>query len=147
MHEIQSEIDIATTPERLWSILTDLVAYPSWNPFIRSISGHIAKGQRLIVPIQPAGGRAMTFRPTVLLAAPNSELRWLGHFLFPRIFDGEHYFKLTASAPGRVQFTQGEKFSGVLVGLAKASLDRGTKAGFIAMNAALKARAEDASSP
>jgi hypothetical protein len=31
-----------------------------------------------------------------------------------------------------------------LVGLAKANLDRGTKQGFIAMNQALKARAEPA---
>jgi hypothetical protein len=142
MHEIQTEIEIAATPERLWSILTDLSAYPSWNPFIRSITGHIERGQRLAVSIQPAGGRTMTFRPTVLLAAPNTELRWLGHLLLPGIFDGEHYFKMAPSTPGRVRFTQGEKFSGVLVAFAKASLDRGTKAGFVAMNAALKARAE-----
>jgi hypothetical protein len=37
-----------------------------------------------------------------------------------------------------VRFTQGEKFSGLIVSHAKASLDRGTKAGFIAMNEALK---------
>jgi len=84
----------------------------------------------------------MTFRPIVLLAAPNTELRWLGHLLLPGIFDGEHYFKIAPSTPGRVRFTQGEKFSGVLVAFAKGSLDRGTKAGFVAMNVALKARAE-----
>jgi polyketide cyclase/dehydrase/lipid transport protein len=49
------------------------------------------------------------------------------------------------AAAGRVSFTQGEKFSGLIVGLAKASLDRGTKAGFVAMNAALKSRAENGS--
>jgi len=86
----------------------------------------------------------MTFRPTVLLAQPNSELRWLGHLLFPGIFDGEHFFKIAVSASGGARFTQGETFSGVLVGLAKASLDRGTKAGFVSMNDALKARAENA---
>jgi len=142
VHEFQCEIEIASTAERLWSILTDLPAYPAWNPFIRSISGHIAKGQRLAVSIQPAGGKAMSFRPTILLAAPNSELRWLGHFIVPGIFDGEHYFKIAAIGPGQVRFTQGERFSGLLVGMLKASLDRGTKAAFVAMNAALKARAE-----
>ena len=142
MHEILSEIGIGATPERVWSILTDFVAYPSWNPFIRSISGDIETGRRLTVSIQPVGGRAMTFRPTVLLAQPNSELRWRGRLLLPGIFDGEHCFKIAASASGGVRFTQGETFSGVLVGLAKASLDRGTKAGFVSMNDALKARAE-----
>jgi hypothetical protein len=143
MHKIQSDINISATPERVWSILTDFSAYPSWNPFIRSISGTIKIGQRLTVSIQPVGGRAMTFRPTVLLTQPNCELRWLGHFLFPGIFDGEHFFKIAAGASGGVQLTQGEHFSGVLVGLAKRSLDRGTLPGFIAMNEALKARAEN----
>ena len=143
MHEIETQIDISATAEGLWSILTDLSAYPSWNPFIRSIKGSIETGQRLTVSIQPAGGKAMTFRPRVLLAAPNTELRWLGHLLIPGIFDGEHYFLIGASTPGHVRFVQGEKFSGVLVGFTKASLDRGTKSGFVAMNAALKARAEN----
>lgn len=48
----------------------------AWNPFIRSITGHIAKGERLAVSVQPAGGKAMNFRPTILLAARNTELRW-----------------------------------------------------------------------
>ncbi|MGO8973279.1 MAG: hypothetical protein ACLQJ0_13800 [Steroidobacteraceae bacterium] len=54
--------------------------------------------------------------------------------------------KIARTDAGRVPFTQGERFSGVLVGMAKATLDRGTKSGFIAMNAALKARVESSSS-
>jgi len=143
MHEIQTEIDIESTPERLWSILTDFPAQSSWNPFIRSIEGPVTTSGRLTVTIQPAGGKPMTFHPTVLVVTPNVELRWLGHFLFRGIFDGEHYCQIAQSTPGRVRFVQGEKFSGLLVGLAKASLERGTRAGFIAMNQALKNRAEN----
>ncbi len=84
----------------------------------------------------------MTFRPAVLKVIPNSELRWLGHFLLPGIFDGEHYFQITQLGPHRVRFVQGERFSGVLVPFAKSSLDGGTKAGFVAMNQALRSRAE-----
>jgi hypothetical protein len=143
MHKIQSDIDIGASPQRVWSILTDFAAYPSWNPFITSISGIVKTGQRLTVSIQPVGGRAMTFRPTILVAQPGSELRWLGHLLFPGIFDGQHFFNIAASASRGVRLTQGEAFSGVLVGLAKKSLDRGTLPGFVAMNEALKARAEN----
>ena len=32
----------------------------------------------------------MTFRPEVLRCEPGRELRWLGHFLVPGLFDGEH---------------------------------------------------------
>jgi hypothetical protein len=127
----------------VWSILNDFAAYPSWNPFIRSITGTVETGGRLTVSIKPVGGRGMTFRPAILVAQPNSELRWLGHLLFPGIFDGEHCFKITAGASGGVRLTQSETFSGVLVALAKASLDRGTKPGFVTMNKAVKARAEN----
>ena len=142
MHEINTEIEIAATPERVWSILMDFIAYPQWNPFIRSINGAVKTGERLKIFIQPTGGKGMTFRPTVLVALPNQELRWLGHFLLPGIFDGEHYFQIESIAQDRVRFIQGEKFSGILVGLAKAKLEGETKSGFIAMNQALKLLAE-----
>jgi hypothetical protein len=142
MHEIRTEIEIAATPERIWSILTDFIAYPQWNPFIRSIKGVVKTGERLTAFIQPTGGKGMTFRPTVLVALPNQEFRWRGHFLLPGIFDGEHYFQIEPIAPDRVRVIQGEKFSGILVALAKSSLEGGTKSGFIAMNQALKVQAE-----
>jgi hypothetical protein len=142
VHEIQTEIDIAASPERLWAILTDFAAYPDWNPFIRSIEGPLEKGGRLTVSIQPVGASAMTFRPTVLVATPNAELRWLGKFLFRGVFDGEHYLQIAPSTPGRVRFVQGEKFGGLLVGLSKSKIEGGVRAGFIAMNQALKSRAE-----
>lgn len=84
----------------------------------------------------------MKFRPTVLVAVPDQELRWLGRFLLPGIFDGEHYFQIEEISQDRVRFIQGEKFSGILAGLYKSKLDGGTKAGFIAMNQALKLLAE-----
>lgn len=142
MHNVVTEIEIEATPERVWAILLDFPAHPEWNPFVRSIKGVAKVGERLTVSIQPKGAKAMTFRPTVLTATPNVELRWLGHFLIPGIFDGEHYFQITQLAPRRVRFVQGERFSGILVLFAKSSLDGGTKAGFIAMNQALKSRAE-----
>jgi hypothetical protein len=142
MHEIRTEIEIAGTPERVWSILIDFIAYPRWNPFIRSITGVVRTGERLTVFIQPTGGKGMTFRPVVLVVLPHQELHWLGHFLLPGIFDGEHYFKIDSISPDRVRFIHGEKFSGILVALAKSKLESETKSKFIAMNQALKVQAE-----
>ncbi len=142
MHDISTEIEIAATPEQVWSILTDFSAYPQWNPFIRSISGVVKTGERLNIFVQPTGEKGMKFHPTILVSVPKQELRWLGHFLLPGIFDGEHYFQIEAISQDRVRFIQGEKFSGLLVGLYKSKLDGGTKSGFIAMNQALKLLAE-----
>lgn len=102
----------------------------------------VKTGERLTVFIQLTGGKGMTFRSTVFVALPNQESRWLGHFLLPGIFDGEHYFQIEAISPGRVRFIHGEKFSGILVALAKSKLEGETKSGLIAMNQALKIQAE-----
>lgn len=146
MHEISTEIEIDATPREVWSILADFAAYPEWNPFVRSIEGRAAEGERLAVRIQPAGGKAMTFRPTVLVATPEHELRWRGRLLLPGLFDGEHCFRIVPLGSDRVRFIHGEKFSGLLVPLARASLEGGTRSGFVAMNEAIRLRAERARS-
>lgn len=142
MFELNTRITIEADAARVWSILTDFAAYPAWNPFITRISGSASVGSRLEVLIQPAGGKAMTFRPTVLVADENCELRWLGRLLVPGLFDGEHRFRIEAQGAGRVLFHQDETFRGLLVPLFRNSLDTGTRQGFESMNAALKARAE-----
>jgi len=141
-HQLQTEIEIATTPERVWSILTDFSAYPEWNPFIRSIRGAPEQGTSLEVRIQPSGTKGMTFRPAVISAIRAQKLCWLGRFLVPGLFDGEHRFDIQPIANGKVRFGQSELFSGILVPMFRASLDRDTKRGFEEMNQALKLRAE-----
>lgn len=86
----------------------------------------------------------MTFRPTVLKAEPNRELRWLGHLLIPGLFDGEHIFTIEPLGANRVRFVQREIFTGLLVPLLASGLDTDTRRGFEEMNQALKVRAEQA---
>lgn len=143
-HYLQTEIEIEASAERVWAVLVDFASYPDWNPFIRSVSGIPQPGARLQIAVQPSGGKVMRFSPVVLAARTNHELRWLGRVLFPGIFDGEHSFFIEPVGEGKVQFRQCERFSGILVGVLRASLDRDTKRGFEEMNQALKLRAEKA---
>ena len=99
-------------------------------------------GAKLNISLQPEGGKGMTFRPTVLVAVPNQELRWLGRLLVRGLFDGEHYFLIQRTGAGTCRFVHGEVFSGLLVWLFRSSLEAGTKGGFLATNRALKERAE-----
>lgn len=142
MKELHSEIEIAASAERVWELLTDFASYPQWNPFIRSISGEPTPGERLEARIEPPGGQGMTFKPKVLNAEPNRELRWLGHLLVPGLFDGEHSFTIQPLEENRVRFIQREAFKGLLVPLFARSLDTNTQRGFEEMNRALKERAE-----
>lgn len=141
MKLISTMIDIAAPAEKIWKILADFSAYPEWNPFITSLSGPLAVGETLTARIQPPGGRAMEFKPRVLVADPSRQLRWKGKLILPGLFDGEHFFELEPMAGG-TRFHHGEKFSGVLTAMMGKSSFAAIREGFEAMNGALKARAE-----
>jgi hypothetical protein len=140
--QLETAIEIDASPEAVWAVLTDFSRFPEWNPFVRSASGEARVGSRLRVFLQPVGGKGMEIRPTVLVAAPGRELRWLGHLFVPGIFDGEHFFRIEPGGPGRVRFVQGERFGGVLIPFFRKMLIGGTRQGFELMNRALKARVE-----
>jgi hypothetical protein len=142
MKEIHTEIEINAPAEKVWQVLTDFAAYPEWNPFVRRGEGEVRVGARLHIFIQHSGGKGMSFRPTVLVADPNREFRWLGHLWLPGLFDGEHSFLIEPLVDGRVRFVQRERFEGLLVPLFWKMLDRDTRRGFEEMNRALKLRAE-----
>jgi hypothetical protein len=143
MQHIATSVDIGAPVRRVWSILMDFAAYPSWNPFIRSLLGQPDPGSTLQVTIQPVGGRAITLSPTVLAQVPEREFRWKGTQVLPGLFDGEHCFRLSAVTDSASRLVHEEFFTGLLVPLAmRGRLKAGTLAGFEAMNQALKARAE-----
>ena len=137
---IDTEILIQAVPDKVWQVLTDFAAYPQWNPFIESIEGRPEWGTRLTVRIN-AGGKRHVFKPVVLQATASTRLRWLGRVGFPGVFDGEHSFELRPEGAG-TRLLQTESFQGFLVPLLWKDVEPVTKAGFHAMNAALKARAE-----
>lgn len=145
MRVIETEIEIDAPARTIWEILTDFSAMPSWNPFIRSISGPLAVGARLVVEIAPPGRSPMTFKPEVLTVLPEKELCWRGVVASQRIFAGEHRFQLEPARDGRTRLIHGEAFSGLLVPLVMgAGALEATRAGFTAMNEALRLRAERA---
>jgi hypothetical protein len=142
-HDLCTAIDIEVEPEVVWPHLTDLAAYAAWNPFITAAAGEVTPGRRLELRMEPPGGRAVTFRPYVTVVATGSMLEWLGHLGVPGLFDGRHRFDLIPTETG-TRLIQRETFTGLLVRPIRRSLDRGTAAGFEAMNAALRTRVLEA---
>jgi len=135
--EIKTAIKISSTPEIIWSVLTDFEKYPEWNPFLSSVKGDFKVGHQVTIT---AGG--MKFKPKVLVFDEKKEIRWIGKLLFSGLFDGEHIFRIIDHGDGTCTFKQEEKFSGILVGLFAKQLDNDTKKGFIQMNEKLKELAE-----
>jgi hypothetical protein len=143
MKTIEAVADIDAPVHAVWAELSAVSTYPDWNPFITTFEGELIVGGRVEVRIAPPGGRAMTFRPTITAVEEERRLEWLGRLLVPGLFDGRHSFQLEDLGQGRTRLTQTEAFSGVLVALTGKTLER-TRAGFEAMNQAVRLRAEAA---
>jgi len=142
MHELQTDIEIAAPPERIWAVLTDFAAYAQWNPFIRHVYGAAQKGSSLDVYINVPGARGARFRPKVLVADAPRELRWRGHLLTPGVFEVEYRFLIEPLSNGSVRVEQRERFAGLLTPMLRNRIDRNVCRGFREMNAALKGRVE-----
>ena len=142
MHELRTEIEIDAPADVVWGVLTDFDAYPDWNPFVKKIRGEARTGERIEVTLEQPGNKPITFRPEVRTVEENRAFVWFGRLGLPRIFDGEHHLEIEPLEEGRVRFVHRESFAGVLIPFMKKMIATKTRDGFVAMNAALKGRAE-----
>ena len=134
--DVETRIAIAVPPAQVWAVLVDIKNYDKWNSGMRLI-GELSPGAT-IENIEGAGEDQMIFWPTVLVVRPDQELRWLGHFKIPGLFDGEHYFLLRPT-PNGTELTQGEHFHGIALWFY--DIDQ-VLPDFAKMNESLKVRAE-----
>jgi hypothetical protein len=142
MKELDNEVEILASAERVWQLLTDFASFPSWNPFLQQVRGEATAGKQLEVTVQPTRAHATTSRPTVLMAEPNRELRWREQLLIPGLLDIEHSFTLLPLDAGRVRFTQRQIHTGLFSSLPASRRYADLRRGFRAMNQALKQLAE-----
>lgn len=142
MKTLRTETIINASSETVWNNLMSHKDYPTWNPFIKSISGNIKEGSIIDVQIQSGPDKEMQFKPTVLVLEKEKEFRWLGHLFVKGLFDGEHYFKLESLGPNKTRFIHGENFKGILSTVLLKMIGENTKIGFESMNYALKSISE-----
>lgn len=141
MRSIHTEIGVGAPAARVWEILVAIDKWPEWNPFARA-SGRLQVGERLEVEIRPPDRSPMTFRPTVVRLEPRRELEWLGRLGLRGLFDGEHGFRVAPEDVGRCRFEQFEIFRGMLAVPILWVAETAARAGFEAMNRALRVQAE-----
>ncbi|MCR4347528.1 MAG: SRPBCC domain-containing protein [Sulfuricaulis sp.] len=142
MPTIKTAIDVATSAEIVWRVLTDFNAYPHWNPFLVSIYGPPVPGQRLKIQERYPGGHPSQFTARVVKAIPATELRWRRRRVLEGIFDREQAFFIIPNGVDGVRFIQREHFSGVLASLIMPFINKKTLKAFSLMNLALKRTAE-----
>lgn len=142
MPTIKTAIDIAASPEMVWRVLTYFPDYPKWNPFVVSIHGSLAPGQRLKIRARRPQGREYDFSPLIVKVIPASELRWRNRRFVDGVFDRELAFLIVPNGIKGVRFIQREHFSGFLAPLIMRFISEKTLKTFNMMNLALKRAAE-----
>ncbi len=130
---------IRTTPEVVWSILTDGAQWTAWNPTIERVEGTIAPGAKVTVYTKLSSGRAFPIRVSEFV--PPQRMVWTGGMPLG-LFKGVRTYTVSAQADG-VEFTMREEFSGLLAPLLTRSIPD-LQPSFEEFAAALKARAEHA---
>jgi len=139
--ELRFEVEIAAPLAHVYGVLTDFKTYEEWNPFLTSVSGQLAVGQKLSVEMSLPEGRIYVLEPEVTQVTENTELRWRGRYLFPALLEAEHFFQLSERPGGVTRVVQGQNFSGFLLRFAGNALTLSAR-GCVYMNQALKKRAE-----
>jgi hypothetical protein len=134
---IATTVEIDAAPSHVWQVLVDLPAYSRWNPFIVEAAGDVVVGGKLSMRMTVGGRDPMTIEPRLLVVDPQRELRWKGRLLVPGLFDGEHGFTLTALEGRRTRLEHWERFSGLLLPLARRLIYEDTLRAFHSFNDAL----------
>jgi len=115
--ECTVKCNIVATPADIWALLTNAADFPRWNSTVTSITGDIAKGNKLALRV-PVSDR--TFSPRVTELVPEERMVW-SDGMAP-MFKGERTFTLTLREDRSTDFTMTEVFSGVMLPMIKGSL-------------------------
>ncbi len=138
MFEFKTSIDIAAPADKVWALLTDLAAYPSWNPTVDKVAGQVVLGGKLTVFARIANGKGFPVKVAAL--EPPRRMVWLGGAPLKFMLKGERTFTLAPAGTG-VRFTMHEVFTGLISGLVRKSMPD-LQPAFDEFAAALKRRAE-----
>jgi hypothetical protein len=134
---IRTETEINAPPDVVWDVLTELEAYPEWNPYHVRVEGGLDEGRKLEVEVHKPNGNQLTIHPKLQVAKRQRELTWGGGV--PGIFTGRHAFVLQPLSGGRTHLVHEESFKGIAVPFAELG---SIEEGYQRVNAALARRCE-----
>jgi hypothetical protein len=118
------ELDIAASAEVVWDVISDIGAWPSWNPDVKNarLEGPLAVGS---VFQWRAGGASLT--STLRVVDPPRELSWSGRKMGIRAI---HVFRFEPNDGGTFARSE-ESWEGLvptfLRGYSRRTLDRGIR--------------------
>ena len=138
MKEFKASTNISAPAEKIWSVLTEVSAWPSWDPNCDKVDGQAVLGNKLKVYTKLSPGRAFPVKVTEV--TPNRKMTWTGGMPFG-LFTGVRTFTLNPNTNGSVDFTMHEVYGGPMLGLIGKSIPDMSQA-FEQFCSGLKSRSE-----
>jgi len=124
----------------VWQILTDFDHWSEWNPFLYRAVGKAEQGENVELFFERSGTKEIKLKSTITKLEPEHEWIWKYDVIWSGLFQGEHSFAVEKIDENHTRFVQNEVFTGLLVPIFLKESE--TISGFVAMDKALKARAE-----
>lgn len=138
---IRHELEIDAPPALVWRVITDLPAYPEWNPFVVACESSLEPGDPIRMRVHVFASFAQAQRETILEQVPGERLCYgleggaLGALASRRCH------RVTSAGPGCSRYESDFELSGWLAPFVRAIMGRRLQRGFDAMAEALERRA------
>lgn len=143
MRELKTEIQISSTPDKVWNILMDLPNWPKWNPVVKKIKGDLKVGATLTITMSDdKGNEGKTYKSVVTDIDKERRFSFVGTMMAKFIFSVERIIELEASNGG-THFFQREIYSGFMAPLFWKKIHGPASSILNSMNKGLKKEAEN----
>jgi hypothetical protein len=139
--KLEHRIGIPAPATVIWEALSDISAWPTWNPLYPRANGVLRIGAQLDLEVAIPGQANRTIRPIIADWVPNDQIHWNLRML-GGLVKTTRYLEIEQLTETGCIFTNGELFDGVLGPSIAKRFRPALRAGFAAMGEALKARVE-----
>lgn len=138
MKEIKAEIEISSTPDKVWEVLMDLPGWAEWNPIVNKIEGKLEVGEKLNIVMCGSNGKdSKRYAANITVIDENKCFRFIAVMMGKFMFSADRIIELEKTANGTL-FIQREIYSGIMVSLFWAKLSTEALSMLKSMNEALK---------
>jgi len=142
MAVVRAEIEIDAPPERVFDVLTDIDAYPEWNPFTPKVESTLRIGDPIHMQVRLVGEKLMRQTEYVTHNERPHKLCW-GADIGPRVLcRADRCQVLTPIEGGRTHYLCTDEIRGLLAPLVMLFYGKAMKRGFGDCARALKKRVE-----
>lgn len=139
--KIENRIGVTATAPAIWEVLSDIAAWPEWNPLYTRAVGVLRIGAQLDLEVAVPGQPKRMIRPVIADWVPNDQIHWNLRML-GGLVKTTRYLEIEQLTETGCIFTNGELFDGLLGPSIAKRMRRELREGFNAMGEALKARVE-----